>query len=235
MPVSYTHLEKRRAHFRTVPLGGFEEEEVLCYLWDIVKFLEAGPGRMGQLEKQLRRRVRVEMRRYFARRRRRNVNVLVSALALAACMIGIFTFLIGIDIVSGDSMYPSLHNGDLVLYSRPLGNGIKRNEIVIFHKNGENFIKRVAGLPWDQVQISESGGRVEVNGAEVLVNDVTLANPAERENEDQMGQSMAVMKDQYLVLGDNRGVSIDSRDSQIGTVPRENILGKVIMIVRTRE
>ena len=51
--------------------------------------------------------------------------------------------------------------------------------------------------------------------------------------ESRMSQPMTVMEDQYLVLGDNRGVSIDSRDSKIGTVPREDILGKVILIIRT--
>ena len=44
---------------------------------------------------------------------------------------------------------------------------------------------------------------------------------------------MKVMDGQYLVLGDNRGVSIDSRDSQIGTVADGEILGRVILIIRT--
>ena len=37
---------------------------------------------------------------------------------------------------------------------------------------------------------------------------------------------------QYLVLGDNRSVSIDSRDSRIGTVPEEQVLGKVLLVFR---
>ena len=47
-----------------------------------------------------------------------------------------------------------------------------------------------------------------------------------------MGQPLTVMDGQYLMLGDNRGISIDSRDSRIGTVPREDILGKVILVIR---
>lgn len=40
------------------------------------------------------------------------------------------------------------------------------------------------------------------------------------------------MDGQYLVLGDNRAVSVDSRDSQIGTVPEKDVLGRVILVIR---
>ena len=103
----------------------------------------------------------------------------------------------------------------------------------MFDKYGENFVKRVTGLPGDTVEISQSGGRVIVNHEEVQTNYVILTKPGEEEMESRMSQPMTVMEDQYLVLGDNRGVSIDSRDSKIGTVPREDILGKVILIIRT--
>ena len=122
---------------------------------------------------------------------------------------------------------------DWVIYSRQLGSEISRNEVIVFDKYGENFVKRVTGLPGDTVEISKSGGRVIVNHEEVQANYVILTKPGEGEMESRMSQPMTVMEDQYLVLGDNRGVSIDSRDSKIGTVPREDILGKVILIIRT--
>ena len=43
---------------------------------------------------------------------------------------------------------------------------------------------------------------------------------------------MMVMDGQYLVLGDNRRISIDSRDSDMGTVPNGDILGRVVLVVR---
>ena len=160
------------------------------------------------------------------------MKLIVTALALAVCVIGTFGFLIGIDRVSGNSMYPYLNYGDWVVYSRQLGSGIHRDEVVVFEKNGENLVKRVAGLPGDTVEISETGGRVVVNGIEVQENYVTLTGSSGKETASRMGQPLTVMDGQYLMLGDNRGISIDSRDSRIGTVPRENILGKVILVIR---
>ena len=233
---SRKHQRKKAAHFRVARFGGFEETQIICYLWDIVKAVDTGEdsegGDLPGLKKELRRRIRVEMRRYFVRHRRRNVKLIVTALALAVCVIGTFGFLIGIDRVSGNSMYPYLNYGDWVVYSRQLGNGIHRDEVVVFEKNGENLVKRVAGLPGDPVEISETGGRVVVNGNEVQENYVTLTGSSGKETTSRMGQPLTVMDGQYLMLGDNRGISIDSRDSRIGTVPRENILGKVILVIR---
>ena len=233
---SRKHQRKKAAHFRVARFGGFEETQIICYLWDIVKAVDTGEdpegGDLPGLKKELRRRIRVEMRRYFVRHRRRNVKLIVTALALAACVIGTFGFLIGIDRVSGNSMYPYLNYGDWVVYSRQLGNGIHRDEVVVFEKNGENLVKRVAGLPGDTVEISETGGRVVVNGNEVQENYVTLTGSSGKETASRMGQPLTVMDGQYLMLGDNRGISIDSRDSSIGTVPREDILGKVILVIR---
>ena len=233
---SRKHQRKKAAHFRVARFGGFEETQIICYLWDIVKAVDTGDGPEGGdlpgLKKELRRRIRVEMRRYFVRHRRRNVKLIVTALALAVCVISTFGFLIGIDRVSGNSMYPYLNYGDWVVYSRQLGSGIHRDEVVVFEKNGENLVKRVAGLPGDTVEISETGGRVVVNGIEVQENYVTLTGSSGKETASRMGQPLTVMDGQYLMLGDNRGISIDSRDSRIGTVPRENILGKVILVIR---
>ena len=47
-----------------------------------------------------------------------------------------------------------------------------------------------------------------------------------------MGGLLTVMDGQYFMLGDNRGVSIDSRDRTMGTVPAEDVLGRVVLVVR---
>jgi len=228
--------EKKGSHFRTVRFGGFEEGQIICYLWEIVKALEvdgAGNGkaeRSRKLEKQMRGRIRVEMRRYFARRRRRNVKLILSLLSVVLCAGWLFGFVIGIDRVSGMSMYPYLNHGDVIVYRR-MEKGIHRDDVVVFEKNGESLVKRVAGLPGDWVEINPSGSRVTVNGEQAAGQYVTLSD-TEREEEEQTGAPQTVMDGQYLVLGDNRAVSVDSRDSRIGTVPEEDVLGKVILIIR---
>ena len=211
---------------------------MICYLWEIVKSLEAGQAagasgrdRLRMLEKQMRGRVRVEMRRYFARRRRRAIRMAAVILAAALCVGGLFVFLIGIDRVFGMSMYPYLNDGDWIVYSR-IGKEMRRDEVVVFEKDGESMVKRIAGLPGDTVEINASGSCVIVNGVQVREDYVTLTDGDQEKAEDEMGLPLTVMNGQYLVLGDNRTVSIDSRDNNIGTVPEEAVLGRVIWIVR---
>ena len=161
------------------------------------------------------------------------MNGLIAVLTAMLCVVWVFGFFIGIDRVSGISMYPYLNDGDWIVYSRT-GSKIRRNEVVVFEKNGESLVKRVVGLPGDRVEIDQTGGRVVVNGTLVREDYVTLTT-SERDSEAaRFGAPQTVMNGQYLVLGDNRAESIDSRDSRIGTLPAEQILGKVALIIRAR-
>ena len=195
-------------------------------------FSAKGLKDLGVLKRRMHSRIRVEMRRYFLRKKRRDMKMIALMVFLVSSAIIVFGLLAGIDRVSGNSMYPYLNNGDWILYSRLPGE-IKRHEVVVFEKNGENFVKRIAGLPGDTVAVNESGSRVVVNGEQVREQYVTLSDQKEEEVQDGMGTPLTLMDGQYLVLGDNRAVSIDSRDSNIGTVGREAVLGRVVLIVRT--
>ena len=257
-PKGKTKKERKISHFRTVRFGGFDENQIICYLWDIVKSVEAaqdagngceagnsrgdGTGHdadpLTRLGKQMRSQIRVEIRRYFVRRRRRNVRMVLSVAAVIVCIAVVFGCLIGVDRVSGNSMYPYLNHGDWIVYSR-IGEKYQRNEVIVFEKNGESMVKRIAGLPGDRVEVNSSGSRVVVNGQEIQEDYVTLsdANAGDKKAntekvEEQPGMTQTVMNGQYLVLGDNRSVSIDSRDSSIGTVPSGEIQGRVILIIR---
>lgn len=230
--------EKMASHFSTACFGGYEEEQVICYLWEIVKSIEAelapdayGKKELRELEKQIRGRVRVEMRRYFAKQRKRNVKIILGILTVILCMGGMFNHIIGVDRVTGMSMYPYLNHGDLIVYSRTKKE-IHRDEVVVFEKDGGNMVKRIAGLPGDTVEINESGSSVVVNGVRVSEDYVTLTDPEKDAGGERVGAPMTVMDDQYLVLGDNRAISIDSRDSNIGTVTKEAVRGRVILIIR---
>lgn len=232
--------ERQTAHFRTVRFGGYEETQIICCLWELVKSMEAveaGMEQLANLEKQTRGRIRVEMRRCFARRKRRNAILIFTIVFMAVCAVGLFGFVIGIDRVSGDSMYPYLNNGDWIVYSR-VGREFQMDEVVVFARNGENYVKRIAGLPGDRVEISASGSRVVVNGVQMRESYVTLTGPKADEERmaeaDQMGEPLTIMDGQYLVLGDNRSISIDSRNRDMGTVPEDEILGRVILIARVK-
>lgn len=244
-----TEKTKKTVHFQTVRAGGFDEAQIICYLWDLVKFMESEKTddfpemeiqKTHELEKQIRSKVRVEMRRYFLRQKRRSVKLISYTIMTLFFMTVLFTCVLGVNRVNGDSMYPYLNNGDWIVYSR-IRTPVRRNDVMVFKKNGEILVKRVAGLPGDTVEISGSGGRVVVNGIQVREDFVTLALPAgddsgNTENKEefstQMGIPMTVMDSQYLVLGDNRSISIDSRDSGMGTVAADEMHGKVFLVIR---
>ena len=239
-PKGKTKKERKISHFRTVRFGGFDENQIICYLWDIVKSVEAAQDAdsLARLGKQLRSQIRVEIRRYFVRRRRRNVRMAFGVAAVIVCIAVVFGCLIGVDRVSGNSMYPYLNHGDWIVYSR-IGEKYQRNEVIVFEKNGESMVKRIAGLPGDRVEVNSSGSRVVVNGQEIQEDYVTLSDAdvgnkkaSTEKVEEHPGMTQTVMNGQYLVLGDNRSVSIDSRDSSIGTVPSGEIQGRVILIIR---
>ena len=232
--------DREITHFQTVRFGGFDEIQMICYLWEAVKFMEAveaGREKLSSLERQIRSRVRVEMRRYFARKKRRNVVLVISGILAVVCTASLFGFVIGMDRVSGDSMYPYLNNGDWIVYSR-VGREYQMDEVVVFARNGENYVKRIAGRPGDTVEVSASGSRVVVNGVQMRESYVTLTaagTGSESQKEtDRLGEPLTIMDGQYLVLGDNRSISIDSRNQEIGTVSREEILGRVILVIRMK-
>ena len=241
---------KKQSHFRTVRFGGFDESQMICYLWDMAKSMDIArqdrahvTEHLAELGNEMRRRVRVEMRRYFLRCKRRNMVMALGGMTLVACVVCLFTFLIGIDRVSGNSMYPYLNHGDLIVYSR-VGAEIHRDEVIVFEKKGESMVKRVVGLPGDTVEISASGKRVVVNGSEIRQSYLALSDAdsvsshapgTEKYGEKELtGAPLMVLNGQYLVLGDNREESIDSRSSEGGTVAKDEILGRAVLIVRVR-
>jgi signal peptidase I len=121
--------------------------------------------------------------------------------------------------VRGQSMEPTLHNGQYLVVSklaywlRPPGRG----DIVVFRPpNGasDDYIKRIVGLP---------GERVTVRDGEIRVDGAPLEEPYIPKQGSYSG-SWELGPDQYFVLGDNRSNSSDSHTW--GTLPGENIIGK---------
>ena len=124
-------------------------------------------------------------------------------------------------IVSGDSMYPTLHHNDkLILWK--LGTP-DAGDIVVFdshNPNNDKYVKRVIGVAGDHIEIVDS--IVSVNGT---VLDETYVNHAEplihKEDVD-----LIVPDGEIYVLGDNRNHSNDSRS--FGTVRLDDVDGKVV-------
>ena len=146
---------------------------------------------------------------------------------------GVYFFLGRPFTVSGASMYPTLHNGDRMILSK-VGD-IHRFDVVILKAPDENveYIKRVIGMPGDTIEMKS--GVLYINGKKVdqpFINTEALAKQTvfmdDFTLESLTGESK-VPEGKYFVLGDNRGVSKDSR--MIGFIDRSAIEGKAVFTI----
>lgn len=145
------------------------------------------------------------------------------AIALAAVWV-VITFIGQMTNVIGESMMPTLKDGDRVVidklsyrFTEP-----ERFDIVVFpyKKNPSlNYIKRVIGLPGDTIDIQE--GKVLVNG-ETL--DAAFGFDLVEDYGDNL--PLTVPEGEYFVMGDNRNNSSDSRYADVGTISKSDMLGR---------
>jgi signal peptidase I len=148
---------------------------------------------------------------------------IVSIAIAAAVTFTIKYFVFDIIQVSGTSMVPTLHNNDRVTVEKISlkMNKLTRGEIVIFDPGDKGrgiYIKRIIGLPGDDVEIKE--GLVYVNGESIKED---YLKPGTYTDSDM---KLTVPDNEIFVLGDNREVSEDSR--YIGPVPIENLKGHAV-------
>ena len=124
--------------------------------------------------------------------------------------------------VSGNSMFPELHNEDRLLIDKIayVHADPQRGDVVVFAVAGDDrlLIKRIIGVPGDHIVIRD--GTLWINGA--VGNDDYTADGATDGNVD-----LVVPEGRYYVLGDNRLHSKDSRAAMVGCIPEKSILGKV--------
>ncbi len=146
-------------------------------------------------------------------------------------------FLLAPIVVDGHSMQPTLDSGDKMIvnqieyaFSKP-----ERFDIIVFHApEGKNYIKRVIGVPGDELVYREdtlfiNGEAVEepyleglkksVQQGQLLTGDFTL---------EEITGNTIIPEESYFVMGDNRRLSKDSR--AIGLVSKEDVIGKANVI-----
>lgn len=120
----------------------------------------------------------------------------------------------GLIVVNGDSMFPTLENGEKKFYNKT--DEIERFDIIVYVENGNTLVKRVYGLPGETISMSD--GKIYINDKKILEDKYAYGDTNNIE-------SVTLMEDEYYVLGDNREISRDSRHS--GPVRIGNIKGKL--------
>lgn len=168
-----------------------------------------------------RERKRIRRKEYYRQSLRGTISVLV---VVAAVAVLIATLFLPILQISGDSMSPTLEHDEIVILLKT--KEFDQGDLIGFYYQGKILLKRVIALPEDEVAI-DAEGNVYVNGAlleEPYVTDKGLGDC-------DLEFPYKVPGTGYFVLGDRRSNSVDSRNSVIGAVSREDIIGRVFLRV----
>ena len=121
-------------------------------------------------------------------------------------------------------MSPTLEHDEIMLLLKT--KKLERGDLIGFYYQGKILLKRVIALPEDEVAI-DADGNVYVNGElleEPYVTDKGLGDC-------DLEFPYKVPGTSYFVMGDRRSNSVDSRNSVVGSIPQEDIIGKVFIRV----
>ena len=175
----------------------------------------AGPD-LALLEEELEQQYRLRNRVTTARR------MAFTLVTVAAVAVLVAILWMPVLKIYGTSMTPTLSAGDIVVSVKAAD--MKPGDVVAFYYNNEVLVKRLIGVPGDWIDIDKDGN--------VYLNGVLLDEPYVTEKafgDCNISLPYQVPENRYFVLGDHRSVSVDSRNSAVGCVTQDQIVGKITM------
>lgn len=162
------------------------------------------------------------------------ISTCIQMVAIVVIVLLLRTFVVGTIYVKGSSMEPNFHHGDFLVINKleTRVTSPKVGDIVICRLDNveyqENIIKRVVGLPGDEIDLRDNGSGIYdlyINGKRITEN--YIAEPMQDKGD--IRYPFVVPEGCYFVMGDNRNASTDSRRESIGAIEKEDILGKVVL------
>lgn len=151
-------------------------------------------------------------------------NTIGTLVVVAAAAILVANLWLPILQVTGTSMSPTLQEGQVLMASK--GHDFKTGDVIAFYYNNKILVKRVIAMPGDWVNISEDGT--------VYVNDIAIDEPYLKEKalgDCNIELPYQVPESKIFVMGDNRSVSLDSRNTAIGCISEEQVVGRITFAI----
>lgn len=165
-----------------------------------------------------------EIRRVRYNRRYRTVlkSTIYTLITVAAVSVLVATLLLPVLQIFGSSMTPTMQNGDIVFSMKT--NAFQRGDVIAFYYNNKILVKRVIGCPGDWVDLDQDGV--------VYVNNEKLSEPYVTDmayGDTNIELPYQVPDGRLFVMGDHRSTSVDSRNTAVGCVAQEQIVGKIVV------
>ena len=167
--------------------------------------------------------LRQELNRVRYKRRYRTVlkSTVYTLITVAAVAVLIATLWLPVLQIYGSSMTPTMSNGDIVFSLKT--SEFQQGDVLAFYYNNKILVKRVIAGPADWVDIDPDGT--------TYVNGKALEEPYVMEKalgDTNIELPYQVPDEKVFVMGDHRSTSVDSRNTAVGCVAQEQIVGKII-------